>query len=125
MGVRITERLQPNWSRAGRGAVRLLEQAGMKFLNQIDPFDGGPYYGAPTAELVPVRQRRTLKIRIGEPPTEHARLYIAAHEDSRRGFRAVQASALEEEDARLVIARGVVEALGLAEGAAVEAVPLP
>ena len=44
-----------------RGAVRLLEQAGMKFLNHIDPFDGGPYYGAPTSELVPVRQRRTLK----------------------------------------------------------------
>jgi arginine N-succinyltransferase len=108
-----------------RGAVRLLEQAGMKFLNQIDPFDGGPYYGAPTAELVPVRQRRTLKVRIGEPPAEQPRQYIVAHEDSRRGFRAVQASALEEEEERLVVARGVIEALGLAEGALVEAVPLP
>ena len=108
-----------------RGAVRLLEQAGMKFLNQIDPFDGGPYYGAPTAELVPIRQRRTLKIRIGESAAEHARPYMVAHEDPRRGFRAVEASALEEEEGRLVVARGVVEALGLAEGASVEAVPLP
>ncbi len=108
-----------------RGAVRLLEQAGMKFLNQIDPFDGGPYYGARTAELVPVRQRRTLKLRIGEPPAEQARPYMAAHEDARRGFRAVQASALEEEEERLVVQAGVIEALGLAEGASVDAVPLP
>jgi arginine N-succinyltransferase len=108
-----------------RGAVRLLEQAGMRFLNQIDPFDGGPYYGAPTAELVPVRQRRTLKIRIGEPTSDHARLYMVAHEDSRRGFRAVQASALEEEEGRLMVAAGVIEALGLGEGAPVDAVPLP
>ena len=108
-----------------RGAVRLLEQAGMKFLNQIDPFDGGPYYGAPTAELVPVRQRRTLKLRAGEPAAEHARLYMVAHEDSRRGFRAVQASALEEEEGRLVVGRGAIEVLGLAEGASIEAVPMP
>ncbi|HVA40790.1 MAG TPA: arginine N-succinyltransferase [Candidatus Binataceae bacterium] len=108
-----------------RGAVRLLEQAGMKFLNHIDPFDGGPYYGAPTAELVPVRQRRTLRLRMGEPPAEHARAYLVAHEDSRRGFRAVQASALEEEEGRLVTPAGVIEALGLREGALVDAVPLP
>ncbi|HVB80188.1 MAG TPA: arginine N-succinyltransferase [Candidatus Binataceae bacterium] len=108
-----------------RGAVRLLEQAGMKFLNQIDPFDGGPYYGAPIAELVPIRQRRTLKFRIGAPPAEHARPYMLAHEDPRRGFRAVQASALEEEEGRLVALVGALEALGLSEGALVDAVPLP
>lgn len=108
-----------------RGAVRLLEQAGMKFLNQIDPFDGGPYYGAPTVELVPVRQRRTLRLRIGAASAEHARPYLVAHEDSRRGFRAVQASALEEEEGRLVVSAGVIQALGLAEGASVDAVPLP
>jgi len=113
-----------------RGAVRLLEQAGMKFLNHIDPFDGGPYYGAPTAELVPVRQRRMLKLRVGEPPAEHARLYMVAHEDSRRGFRAVVARALEvlegdEDKARLVAPAGVLEALGLREGAPIDALPLP
>jgi arginine N-succinyltransferase len=97
----------------------------MKFLNHIDPFDGGPYYGAPTSELVPVRQRRTLKLRAGVPPAEHARLYLVAHEDPRRGFRAVQASALEEEEGRLVAPARAIEALGLAEGAPVDAVPLP
>ncbi|MGH7948964.1 MAG: arginine N-succinyltransferase, partial [Candidatus Binataceae bacterium] len=38
-----------------RAAVRILEQAGMRQLNQIDPFDGGPYYGCSIDELVPVK----------------------------------------------------------------------
>ena len=88
----------------------------MKFLNQIDPFDGGPYYGAPTAELIPVRQRRTLRLRMGEPPAEHARPYMVAHEDSRRGFRAVQASALEEEEGRLVVSRRRDRSIGSRRG---------
>jgi arginine N-succinyltransferase len=108
-----------------RGAVKLLEQAGMKFLNQIDPFDGGPYYGAASAELIPVRQRRVLKLVVGESPSENARSYMIAHENSRRGFRTVQASALEEEGGKLVVAPGIIDVLGVAEGASVDAVPLP
>lgn len=39
----------------GEGAkvsVRLLEKIGFHFLNQIDPFDGGPHYGAALREIV-------------------------------------------------------------------------
>jgi hypothetical protein len=55
---------------------------------------------------------------------------MIAHEDSRRGFRAVVASALEvlegeEDKARLVAPAGVIEALGLEEGAPIDALPLP
>jgi hypothetical protein len=55
---------------------------------------------------------------------------MIAHEDSRRGFRAVAASALEvlegeEDKARLVAPAGVIEALGLEEGAPIDALPLP
>ena len=39
-----------------RGAVRLLEQAGLRFLEEIDPFDAGPYYGAPVADLARVQR---------------------------------------------------------------------
>src|SRR5216684_6200256 len=68
-----------------RGAVRLLEQAGMKFLKHIDPFDGGPYYGAPTDQLLPVQQVSTHAISVGEPVAERARQYLLAHEN--HGFR--------------------------------------
>jgi arginine N-succinyltransferase len=108
-----------------RGAVRLLEQAGMKFLNHVDPFDGGPYYGGATAELVPVRERRSLRLRTRELAVDGSRRYLVAHEDSHRGFRAVQTIALEEKGGRLIVPPGVMKALGLEEGASADAVPLP
>lgn len=108
-----------------RGAVRLLEQAGMKYLNHIDPFDAGPYYGAPTAELVPIRERRIVKLSAGEPPADKARLYLIAHEDKRHGFRAVRTQAAEGPDGRLIVPPGVIEMLRLSEGASADAVTLP
>lgn len=107
-----------------RGAVRLLEQAGMKFLGHIDPFDGGPYYGAPTAELVPVKQRRVVRLKAGEPPDQEARLYLVAHEDARRGFRAVQTAGAQQ-GRRLIVPAEAIQALGLKEGAHADCVPLP
>src|SRR5215831_1582681 len=74
-----------------RGAVRLLEQAGMKFLRHIDPFDGGPYYGAATDLLLPVQQASVYTVDAGEPALERRRQYLLAHEN--RGFRAVRADA--------------------------------
>lgn len=109
-----------------RGALRLLEQAGMKFLNHIDPFDGGPYYGALTADLVPVRERRVVKLCAGEPAVAaEARLHLIAHEDARGGFRAVQAIAAQTSGGRLVVSAGVIKALGLKEGASADTVALP
>ncbi len=108
-----------------RGAVTLLEQAGMKFLKHVDPFDGGPYYGAAVSELVPVRQRRAFKLKAGEPSAEGARLYLVAHEDSRRGLRAVQTIALEQHAGQLVAPGSAIRALALKEGASADAVALP
>ncbi len=108
-----------------RGAVRRLEPAGVKFLNHIDPFDGGPYYGAATAELVPVRERRVVSLRAGEPSAAAARLYLIAHEDARRGFRAAHAIASQPSGGRLIVPAGVIKALGLNEGAKADALPLP
>ena len=34
-----------------QGAVHLLEKIGLHFLGHVDPFDGGPYYGAKVAQL--------------------------------------------------------------------------
>src|SRR5215469_15938006 len=44
-----------------RGALRILEQAGLRYLNQIDPFDGGPYYGCAVDEIVPVKSRASYR----------------------------------------------------------------
>ena len=46
----------------------------MKFLRQIDPFDGGPYYGAEIEDLAPLKAFRTIKAVAGEPDAASARL---------------------------------------------------
>jgi arginine N-succinyltransferase len=105
------------------GAVRLLEQAGMKFVNHIDPFDGGPYYEGVVAELTAVKERHAFLIRAGKPAAESARSYLIAREDE-RGFRAVRADAIAE-GRFLVAAADTMKLLGVAEKAAVDAVTLP
>lgn len=108
---------------ASRGAVRLLEQAGMKFLEQIDPFDAGPYYGAPVEDLVPVKEFRALKTIAGEPDAAKSRLYLVAHGGA-KGFCAVQANAVVEET-RIVVTPDILNTLSLREGAELDTVPLP
>jgi arginine N-succinyltransferase len=49
---------EPNES--AKAAVRILEKIGFQPLNQVDPFDGGPYYGAARDAVVSVRERREL-----------------------------------------------------------------
>jgi len=54
----------------GKGAkasVRMLKRIGFKFLNQIDPFDGGPHYGA-TLSKVPLIKRTRFYSYIPFPP---------------------------------------------------------
>jgi arginine N-succinyltransferase len=43
-----------------KAAVRILEEIGFHPMNQVDPFDGGPYYGAARDAVVSVRERREL-----------------------------------------------------------------
>jgi arginine N-succinyltransferase len=45
---------------SAKAAVRILEEIGFQPLNQVDPFDGGPYYGAARDAVVSVRERREL-----------------------------------------------------------------
>jgi arginine N-succinyltransferase len=106
-----------------KGAVHLLEQAGMKFLRQIDPFDAGPYYGAQIEDLAPVKEFGTFTVAAGEPTADTARLYLVAQERT-RGFRAMQANAIVEERL-MIISADVIRALSIREGGQLDAVPLP
>jgi arginine N-succinyltransferase len=106
-----------------RGAVRLLEQAGMKFLRHIDPFDGGPYYGAATDLMLPVQQLGTYALSVGNPAPERTREFLLACEE--HGFRAIRADAEMPEPDRLVVRPGVLRALGVKLRAKVSAVALP
>jgi arginine N-succinyltransferase len=107
-----------------RGAVRLLEQAGMKYLEQIDPFDGGPYYGGSVAELAPIRQRRVVTAIARESAPERQAAFLIALENG-EGFRAVRADGELRDNAQVIVAARALEALGAASRARVDLVPLP
>src|SRR6185295_801680 len=45
-----------------RGVQRMLERIGFKYVNHIDPFDGGPHYEADVKDISLVRRHRTAKL---------------------------------------------------------------
>lgn len=45
-----------------RAAQHLLESIGFKYLNEVDPFDGGPHYGVELAQISLVKDGRWLSI---------------------------------------------------------------
>jgi arginine N-succinyltransferase len=105
-----------------RGAIRLLEQAGMRFLNQIDPFDAGPYYGGEIDQLAAVRNCAAVRAVAGTPDADSSRTMLIACEDA-RGFRAIAAGAALRAG-RATIDAPVLAALGAREGDRVSALPL-
>jgi len=108
-----------------KAAVRILERIGFHPLNKVDPFDGGPYYGASRDAIVSVRERRELVLP-GEPAAgaenQHNPLALVSAE-GRHGFRATVLR-LDDEGAPSV-PHEAREALGVAAGDRVSVTPLP
>lgn len=49
---------------ATKPAQHLLESIGFEYLDEVDPFDGGPHYGARTEDILPIKQGQ--KVILGE-----------------------------------------------------------
>jgi arginine N-succinyltransferase len=45
-----------------RGVKRMLERIGFKYVNHIDPFDGGPHYEADVKDITLIRRHRTARL---------------------------------------------------------------
>ena len=43
-------------------AQHLLESIGFNYLEEVDPFDGGPHYGCETQEILPIKMGRKVKL---------------------------------------------------------------
>lgn len=112
-------------SEASRAALRILEKVGFHPLNQVDPFDGGPYYGAARDAIVSVRERRELVLP-GAPARgdadEDAPLALLSTEGS-LGFRATVVPLGWEGDP--IVSVECRDALGVASGDRVSITPLP
>jgi arginine N-succinyltransferase len=76
---------------------RMLEKIGFRYVDRIDPFDGGPHYEATLAEITPVRAYRRARLAPGPldpalPGTED-RLIAVTRGEGRTRFRAVRTEA--------------------------------
>jgi len=113
-------------SETSKAALRILEKVGFHPLNQVDPFDGGPYYGAARDAIVSVRERRELVLP-GVPPArldggEDAPLALLSVEAS-LGFRATVVPLGWEEQP--IVSVECRDALGVSSGDRVSITPLP
>ena len=107
-----------------RAALRILEKLGFHPLNQVDPFDGGPYVGAAREAIVSVRERRRLVLPglVSERTAAEGALALLTAE-GKLGLRATVVP-LDSEGGPLV-SKGCREALGVAAGEQVLVTPLP
>jgi arginine N-succinyltransferase len=58
--------------------LRVLQRAGFHYLNAIDPFDGGPHYGAILEEVPPLQRSRAL-VCLDLPPTAAGPVVLLAN----------------------------------------------
>lgn len=70
-----------------RPALRLLEAAGLHWIDEIDPFDGGPFVGAEAARVIPVRDTVRGRVAEGEPDAGAPAAILSSEEGG--GFRAL------------------------------------
>jgi arginine N-succinyltransferase len=67
-------------------AKHLLEAIGFKYLNQIDPFDGGPHYGALLDEITLVKKAKSFEVMDGKVALFDTMALVALdHDDGFRG----------------------------------------
>ena len=114
---------QPN--ETAKAAVRILEKVGFRYLNQVDPFDGGPYYGASRDAIKSVRERRELVLPgacNADAGGMNGPLALLSTEAG-QGFRATVVPI--EESGMPVVTKRCREALGVTAGERVSVTPLP
>jgi arginine N-succinyltransferase len=108
-------------SPSARAAMHLLMKIGLRPLDQIDPFDGGPYFGAPMREVTIVRDT---VFRAAKPESiEGGERRLVSHEGS-RGFCAACVS-VRLTDAEVAIAPETCEVLGAEPGEYLAVTPMP
>lgn len=51
---------------ATKPAQHLLESIGFQYLDEVDPFDGGPHYGCETEKILPIKMGKKLRVSEGK-----------------------------------------------------------
>ncbi len=109
-----------------KAAVRILEKVGFHYLNHVDPFDGGPYYGAARDAISSVAERRELVLPGNEPEEADSRADASLALVSAEGPGGFRATVLAlDDDGAPRVPKAYREALGVTAGDRVYVTPLP
>jgi len=108
-----------------RGVEKLLRRIGFRYIDRVDPFDGGPHFVAPTDEITLVAQSARRPVRLGTPDASHHTL-VAVEARQAPWFRAipVKATTTEEPTDGIVLSSAAADHLGVGDGDPVWALPL-
>jgi len=106
-----------------KGVQRMLERIGFKYVEHVDPFDGGPHFEANVGEITLVRKFRTARLGEQDLELEAEDALVALERDSGRNrFRAVRTS-VRFEDKVVSLPKQAKEILGAEPGAKLSIIP--
>ena len=106
-----------------RGVQRMLERIGFRYVERIDPFDGGPHFEANTSDITVVRKYRTVKLAEEDFELEGDDVLVSHEQDSGRNrFRAVRCQARLDNQVAYLPARAK-EVLGVEPGDKLSLIP--
>lgn len=93
-------------------SVKMLEKIGFRFLNQVDPFDGGPHFGARFARISLVRETKPFKFEKA-PTNKNLKLSSAFVMLEKGGVVRAAVSPYEKLKGRLRLSSETAKFLGL------------
>ena len=93
-------------------AQHLLESIGFEYLDEVDPFDGGPHYGCETKEILPIKMGRRVKVSSGREAQFTQRFLIA---NTSEEFKVVIAAS-DVRDNEIIMPSKQKELLGVEDG---------
>jgi arginine N-succinyltransferase len=109
-----------------KGVEKMLRRIGFRYLERVDPFDGGPHFTAPTDEVLLVERTHKANAVRFAPAAEvgKERAIVAIELKSSPYFRAVWGRWREDSPGEGVLDEDAARRLGLAPGAEVWVLPL-
>jgi arginine N-succinyltransferase len=87
----------------------MLEKIGMKYINQVDPFDGGPHYRAKVENISLIKNLWHGRILKGESSDSHFRPCLIAFKYSQFPFCAIYSRVKVQKDKTAILDRKTLE----------------
>lgn len=97
---------------ATKPAQHLLECIGFEYLDEVDPFDGGPHYGCDTKDILPIKMGKKLKVAEAKDAHFSKRMLLATNQE---GFKSTWASCDVRGD-EVIVPHKQKELLGVENG---------